>query len=99
MVVSPMAPAADKGDEKETAAEGKAVFERVCATCHRFDEKLVGPPLASVVPKYRRQIEELKEFIRNPVKKDPAYPAMPKLQLSEAEIDAVAGYLLERVAP
>jgi mono/diheme cytochrome c family protein len=52
-----------------------------------------------VVPKYRGQIEELKEFIRNPVKKDPAYPAMPKLQLSEAEIDAVARYLLERVAP
>jgi mono/diheme cytochrome c family protein len=99
MVVSPIAPAADKVGEKETAAEGKAVFERVCATCHRFDEKLVGPPLASVVPKYRGQLEELKEFIRNPVKKDPAYPAMPKLQLSEAEIDAVARYLLERVAP
>jgi cytochrome c len=99
MVVSPIAPAADKVGEKETAAEGKAVFERVCATCHRFDEKLVGPPLASVVPKYRGQLEELQEFIRNPVKKDPAYPAMPKLQLSEAEIDAVARYLLERVAP
>ncbi|HXV20249.1 MAG TPA: cytochrome c, partial [Desulfuromonadales bacterium] len=99
VVVSPMAPAAGEVGEKEDAAEGKAVFERVCTTCHRFDEKLVGPPLVSVVPKYRGQTEELKTFIRNPVKKDPAYPAMPKLQLSEAEIDAVARYLLERVAP
>jgi mono/diheme cytochrome c family protein len=99
VVVSPMAPAAGEGGKKEDAAAGKAVFERICATCHRFGEKLVGPPLDAVVPKYRGQIEELKVFIRNPVKKDPAYPAMPKLQLSEAEIDAVARYLLEKVAP
>lgn len=95
-ILAPVAPPAAAEVER---ADGKAVFERVCATCHRFEERLVGPPLQSVVPKYRERLEELKDFIREPVKKDPDYPAMPKLQLSEAEIDAVARYLLERVAP
>jgi cytochrome c551/c552 len=85
--------------EPEAAVDGKAVFERLCTACHRFEERLVGPPLQSVLPEYRGNIEELKAFIRNPTKQDPAYPAMPKLQLSEAEIDAVARYLLERATP
>ncbi len=85
--------------EREDAADGKAVFERHCAACHRFEERLVGPPLQSVLPKYEGNLEELKTFIRNPTKQDPDYPAMPKLQLSEAEIESVARYLLERATP
>jgi cytochrome c551/c552 len=85
--------------EPAEAADGKAVFQRLCTACHRFEERLVGPPLQSVLPKYRGNVEELKAFIRNPSKQDPAYPAMPKLPLREAEIDAVARYLLERATP
>jgi cytochrome c551/c552 len=94
-----IAPAVPAAGEAAAAADGKAVFERLCTACHRFEERLVGPPLRSVLPKYRGNIEELKAFIRNPSKQDPAYPAMPKLQLSETEIDAVARYLLERATP
>jgi len=78
---------------------GKAVFERICIACHRFDAKLIGPPLNTVVPNYRKDPKSLKEFIRNPVKRNPAYPAMPKLPLTEAEIEAVAAYLLARATP
>lgn len=78
---------------------GAALFERVCAACHRFDKKLIGPPLNAVVPKYRGNPEALEAFIRTPVKRDPAYPAMPFLPLTDAEIKAVAAYLLERAAP
>jgi mono/diheme cytochrome c family protein len=86
-------------EEKEPAgeSEGRAVFERICTTCHRFDEKLVGPPLKAVLPPYREDIEALKAFIRQPVKKNPEYPAMPQLGLKESEIDAVARYLLARL--
>lgn len=80
-------------------AAGKAVFERSCAACHRFEEKLVGPPMDAVVPKYRQDPAALRAFIRTPLKRDPAFPAMPKLPLTEAEIEAVAAYLLERAAP
>ena len=77
--------------------KGKAVFETVCASCHRFDTRLVGPPFKDVVPKYAGNVEWLKRFIRDPVKTSAGYPAMPKLGLKEEEIDAVARYLLASV--
>lgn len=91
----PVAPAAPTG----RLAAGKAVFDRVCSLCHRFDAKLVGPPLDATVPKYRKDPAALKAFLRNPVKKDPAYPVMPKPAITEQEIDAVAAFLLEKAAP
>jgi len=86
------------GEATEPASAGKGVFEQHCTACHRFDRRVVGPPLNEVVPKYREDIDALKEFIRNPVKKNPDYPAMPKLALTEEEIAAVAAYLLEQAA-
>lgn len=85
--------AAAKGE----AEPGKAVYEKVCAGCHQFDIRVVGPPLSEVVPKYAGDVEKLKGFIRNPVKVNPDYPSMPKLGLPEEEIDAVARYLIDRV--
>ncbi|MDP2656914.1 MAG: c-type cytochrome, partial [Candidatus Deferrimicrobium sp.] len=73
------------------------VFDTVCSACHRFDSKVVGPPLNEVVPKYKGNVEKLKKFIRNPVKVNPALPAMPKPAIKEDEVDAVARYLLTKV--
>jgi cytochrome c len=82
---------------KEAAEPGKAVYEKVCAGCHQFDIRVVGPPLSEVVPKYAGDVEKLKGFIRNPAKVNPDYPSMPNLGLPEEEIDAVAKYLIDRV--
>jgi cytochrome c551/c552 len=79
------------------AEKGKAVFEKICAGCHRFDIRVVGPPLSERVPKYGGDVEKLKAFIRNPVKVNPDYPSMPRLGLPEDEIDSVARYLIEKV--
>jgi cytochrome c len=76
-------------------ARGKEVFETVCMTCHRMDERLVGPPLRIVLPKYEGKMEELVAFIRNPVKVNPEYPPMPNPGLPLADIRAVAAYLLQ----
>ena len=77
--------------------KGKKVFDTVCSACHRFDAKVVGPPLNEVVPKYKGDVAKLKGFIRNPVKVNPALPAMPKPAIKEDEVDAVARYLLSKV--
>ena len=77
--------------------KGKKVFDTVCSVCHRFDSQVVGPPLNSVVPKYKGDVAKLKGFIRNPVKVNPALPAMPKPAIKEDEVDAVARYLLSKV--
>jgi cytochrome c len=87
-------PAAAAGEGEES---GKAVYEKICAGCHQFDIRVVGPPLSEVVPKYAGDVEKLKGFIRNPVKVNPDYPSMPNLGLPEEEIDAVARFLVEEV--
>jgi cytochrome c551/c552 len=92
-----------KAGEKPAAAtaavleKGKKVFDTVCSVCHRFDSQVVGPPLNEVVPKYKGDVAKLKGFIRNPVKVNPALPAMPKPAIKEDEVDAVARYLLSKV--
>ncbi|MBP2678653.1 MAG: cytochrome c551/c552 [Deltaproteobacteria bacterium] len=92
-----------KGGEKPAGADaaalekGKKVFDAVCSVCHRFDSQVVGPPLNEVVPKYKGDVAKLKGFIRNPVKVNPALPAMPKPAIKEDEVDAVARYLLSKV--
>lgn len=77
--------------------KGKKVFETTCSACHRFDVKVVGPAYNDVVPKYKGNVAKLKGFIRNPVKVNPALPAMPKPAITEDEVDAVARYLLSKV--
>ncbi len=88
--------------ERETSVEpdiavGEKVYENQCSACHRFDQKLVGPPYNQTLPKFRDNQKELADFIRNPYKIDPAYPAMPKLGLSEKEIKSVIAYLYQEL--
>jgi mono/diheme cytochrome c family protein len=75
---------------------GEETFTKVCMQCHRFEEKLVGPPLKTVLGKY--DAESLKAFILSPTKKDPAYPPMPNPGLTPSQAAAVAAYELEHYA-
>jgi cytochrome c len=85
------------GGDAAALEKGKKVFDTVCSVCHRFDTKVVGPPLNEVVPKYKGNVGKLKAFLRDPVKVNPALPAMPKPAIKEDEVDAVARYLLSKV--
>jgi cytochrome c len=77
--------------------EGKKLYEAKCTACHKFDEKLVGPPHRAVLPKYKSDIDGLVAYLRNPTKVDPDYPPMPNLGLSPSEARAIAEYLFEEV--
>ncbi|MCF8264008.1 MAG: hypothetical protein K9I99_05845, partial [Melioribacteraceae bacterium] len=46
---------------------GEDIFNGRCIACHKFEEKLVGPPNNSVLPKYEGKQEDLVKFILNPV--------------------------------
>ena len=74
-------------------AVGERVFNTLCVTCHRMDERLVGPPLNTVLPKYA-DADALAAFIRRPTRVDAEYPAMPAPALTLPEIKSVAAYLL-----
>ena len=76
---------------------GEETFNKVCMTCHRFNEKLVGPPLASVLPKYAGDVAGLKAFLANPTRKNSEFPPMPNPGLTPSQIEAVVPYVLERL--
>lgn len=77
---------------KVDVKRGEEVFKTICSTCHRLDEKLVGPPLNTVLPKYPNA-EALAKFVSNPVKVNPDYPPMPNPGLSLSDARSVAAYL------
>jgi len=76
--------------------DGSEVFTNICSACHKFDEKVVGPPLNTVKEKYQSDFEGLQGFILNPEKVNPAYPPMPNQALNRFQAKAVAEYLFEQ---
>ena len=84
-----------KGEGKTVALSGQEIYSVHCASCHKFDQKLVGPAHFDVLPKYDGKEAQLVAFIRNPVKVDPAYPPMPNPGLKPQEAKAVAKYLID----
>jgi len=87
-----------KGEGIVAVLSGKEIYDVRCASCHKFDQKLVGPAHNEVLPKYVGKEAQLVAFIRNPVKVNPAYPPMPNPGLKPQEAGAVAKYLLEEFA-
>ena len=75
--------------------DGGQLFAQKCSVCHRFDQRLIGPPLSAVLVKYRSDKESLAGFLRNPQKIDPDYPAMPNLNLTQQEAEVLTDYLLD----
>ncbi len=74
---------------------GEDIYNGRCIACHQFDQKLVGPPYKEVLPKYDGKMDQLIDFILNPVKVNPEYPAMPNQGLKPNEAKAVAEYLIQ----
>lgn len=88
-----------KGKTINTAGvDGEEIYNRICAACHKFDVKLVGPPYMSTVPAYNGDVKKLSSFILNPTKKSPDFPPMPSPGLKPKEADAVAKYLIDKVS-
>jgi len=86
-----------KGDDVVVEINGEEIYKVRCASCHKFDRKLVGPPHNEVVPKFFGKEELLLDFIKNPTRIDETYPPMPNPGLKPAEAKAVADYVLEQV--
>lgn len=88
-----------KGKTINTAGvSGEEIFTRICSACHKFDAKLVGPPYNETVPTFNGDVKKLSAWIQSPTKVFPDYPAMPNPGLKPKEADAVAKYLIDKVA-
>ncbi|MBN2329136.1 MAG: cytochrome c, partial [Candidatus Omnitrophica bacterium] len=83
--------------QDESLSPGEKVFKNVCASCHAYDVRLVGPPLTEIATIYPDNPAGIIQWVKKPGKKRPDYPPMPAIALSEAQHKAVAQYILDRV--
>ena len=86
-----------KGGVTTNEISGEEIYKISCSSCHAFDHKVVGPPHNEVVPKYFGKESQLVAYIKNPVKVNPEYPAMPNSGLKPDEVKAVVEYILAKV--
>lgn len=75
-------------------AMGGALFTQNCASCHKLDEKLVGPPIIEMSKIYKGNIPDLKKWIKTPGKKRPDYPQMPGFDLPDEDLEEISKYIL-----
>lgn len=84
--------------KREIAAEdmGKSAYYGVCAGCHAYNVRMIGPPTQIIQALYMDNPEGIVEYITSPTKKREDYPAMPPQNyLSEEVRMAAAKYMLQ----
>ncbi len=81
--------------EVQTAKiSGEKIFTQTCSACHRFHNRLVGPAYNMVLGGYEGKMSKLEDFIMNPRQVLQGYPPMPKQGLNQAQVKAVAEYIM-----
>jgi len=88
--IAPLAyPRADEGSE---ARAGRELAAKLCSPCHIVSPP-VGPPFADIAKGSKAAPEALHDFL-NSTQSDVSHPAsMPRLDLTEREIDQISAYL------
>ena len=57
--------------------KGKAAYYGICAGCHAYSTKMIGPPTMAIQAMYHGRPEALAAYIANPKKVREDYPEMP----------------------
>lgn len=81
------------------AHPGEVVFLQNCASCHKLNERLVGPPLTEIYEAYKGNPQGITEWTKDPGKKRDDYPQMPAVILTSRQYQNVADYILSIAAP
>jgi parallel beta-helix repeat protein len=80
-----------KGEDR-----GKIAYLGVCAGCHTYTGRMIGPPVQIIQALYMDNPEGLAAYIASPTKKREDYPEMPPQDyLDEETRMAVAEYMLK----
>jgi mono/diheme cytochrome c family protein len=56
---------AEASGSAPAAADGKAVFQQNCSSCHMLDQDAAGPRLRGALARWNNDTVKLKSFIRN----------------------------------
>ena len=73
----------------------KLVYQGICAGCHTYNIRMIGPPVMAIKAQYGSDAEAIAKYIAAPEKKRPDFPTMPPQDhISEAMRLEVAKYML-----
>lgn len=87
----PVAARVIAGSEK-----GKIAYLGVCAGCHTYTGRMIGPPVQIIQALYMDNPQGVADYINSPTKKRDDYPEMPPQNYLDAETRlAVANYMLQ----
>jgi len=80
----------------EDLDQGKLAYYGVCAGCHAYNARMIGPPTQIIQALYMDNPEGIAEYAANPVKKRDDYPEMPPQAHLDAETRlAAAKFMLQ----
>lgn len=81
----------------DPSERGKVVYMGICAGCHTYTGRMIGPPVQIIQALYMDNPQGLADYITAPTKKREDYPEMPPQNYLDPETRlAVAKYLLSR---
>jgi len=73
----------------------KLVYQGICAGCHTYNIRMIGPPVMAIKAQYGDDATAIAQYIAAPEKKRPDFPTMPPQDhLSEDMRLEVAKYML-----
>jgi cytochrome c551/c552 len=79
----------------EAAEVGKRLYSAVCAGCHAYNVRMIGPPTQIIQAMYADNPQGIADFIAKPIKKREDFPEMPpQSHLRPEHRLAVAKYML-----
>jgi parallel beta-helix repeat protein len=79
---------------------GKLIYSSVCAGCHSYNVRMIGPPTQIIQALYAGNPQGIADYIASPAKKRSDFPPMPPQGHLNAELRlAVAKYMLELPPP
>ncbi len=89
-MLAPVPPREIKAEDK-----GKIAYLGICAGCHTYTGRMIGPPVQIIQALYMDNPQGIADFIASPTKKRDDYPEMPPQDYLDAETRlAVAKYML-----
>ena len=87
----PVPPRSMEGMDK-----GKLAYYGICAGCHAYNSRMIGPPTQIIQALYMDNPEGIAAYAAKPVKKRPDYPEMPpQSHLDEETRLAAAKFMLQ----
>lgn len=81
----------------ENVDPGKLAYYGVCAGCHAYSSRMIGPPTQILQALYMDNPQGIADYAANPVRKRPDYPEMPPQSHLDAETRLAAAKFMLKI--